>query len=577
LTPQAIIFLGDLFDGGREWDTSRTVDKPKGHGQGERAHFNDPFWHKEYERFLRIFPNEPGVLTIKTIPGNHDLGFGRGVKPAVYERFRTYFGETNSVWEIGNHSFVLLDTVSLSDDRQDADGWKVGGKAKEWLSDYSKGHHQPIPRTTKPRELMPHWIQNAYDFEPGDGVRPPPQQNLFERKLPTLLFTHVPLYRAPGVDCGTLRESRKAGGGIPIHAGYQYSNVLSHELSRELLQTVSPLFVFSGDDHDYCVVEHAGVGNPGKGVLRTGRWGLVKEVTVKSFSWAMGIRRPGLVLISLYNPTDEDGGGEKLAFRKKNKEQAPETEIGPTLQTHLCLLPDQIGIFIRYAIFFIICFTFFFIKSITQVSLGHGNLSNGHVYLDKSNSSAYQDSILPLASTQTHTTVSHAALGPNTLKGRPTSSVSSNSNSRSTSPRGGYGYYDKSENTSHSSEEDESDKYNKPQEFGQAAKNWLASTSYASSPAAIAAAKSADEAKEKLLGDAKKFVAEKKFAAQKLLQSSQLGRQVVKGWRQGEGRVRGGRIGRLFFRIWIVLYGTLSCLYDVAFFVIPFYICLLVR
>ncbi|KAI7575251.1 hypothetical protein KC346_g19991 [Hortaea werneckii] len=50
----------------------------------------------------------------------------------------------------------------------------------------------------------------------------------------------------------------------------------------------------------------------------------------------MGVRRPGFLLVSLWNPVDADG-----------------KTIGtprPTLQTHLCLLPDQLNIFIDYAL-----------------------------------------------------------------------------------------------------------------------------------------------------------------------------------------------------------------------------------
>lgn len=60
-------------------------------------------------------------------------------------------------------------------------------------------------------------------------------------------------------------------------------------------------------------------------------------------SWAMGVRHPGFVMLSLWNPVDGDAkslydiqGGQKMG--------------DATLQSHLCLLPDQLAIFIRYAI-----------------------------------------------------------------------------------------------------------------------------------------------------------------------------------------------------------------------------------
>lgn len=97
--------------------------------------------------------------------------------------------------------------------------------------------------------------------------------------------------------------------------------MLTPELSNEVLRKTSAKYVFSGDDHDYCEVEHMYTGDQGK----------VKEITVKSFAWTMGIRRPGFLLVSLYNP-----GAEGLDTARE------------TVKSKLCLLPDQIGVFIRY-------------------------------------------------------------------------------------------------------------------------------------------------------------------------------------------------------------------------------------
>lgn len=74
----------------------------------------------------------------------------------------------------------------------------------------------------------------------------------------------------------------------------------------------------SGDDHDYC--EHTHTAALPRGTIR------IREVTVKSLSMAMGIRRPGFQLLSL----------------------APhESRIGVTTYADsLCLLPDQLGIYL---------------------------------------------------------------------------------------------------------------------------------------------------------------------------------------------------------------------------------------
>ena len=89
--------------------------------------------------------------------------------------------------------------------------------------------------------------------------------------------------------------------------------------------------VYSGDDHDYCEIEHNEF---------TGR---IREITVKSMSWAMGIRVPGVQLASLWNPVDLD-----RLYRPTDDGAALATPRD-TVQNHLCLLPNQLSVFIRYA------------------------------------------------------------------------------------------------------------------------------------------------------------------------------------------------------------------------------------
>lgn len=326
LLPSTTLFLGDLFDGGREWHHT----PPSFYAQTHHIHTEDPipvradpgaeadwklykddYWWKEYIRFLHIFPSYPYRKTIKTLPGNHDLGIGNGIREGVKERFTTYFGETSSVLEAGNHSIVLLDSVSLSNDVNS----RIYEPEREFLDALpqrlSVGEH-----TTK---KSPHTIFSLSEAKPAE-LEAPQDPVPWKNKLPTILLTHVPLYRLPNTPCGPHRESASA---IAIRGGYQYQNVLTPELSNEILQKTSAKYVFSGDDHDYCEVEHMYTGDQGK----------VKEITVKAFAWTMGIRRPGFLLVSMWNPT---GGGLEAAAGI------------PTVQTQLCLLPDQIGTFVRY-------------------------------------------------------------------------------------------------------------------------------------------------------------------------------------------------------------------------------------
>lgn len=78
---------------------------------------------------------------------------------------------------------------------------------------------------------------------------------------------------------------------------------------------VKPKVIYSGDDHDYCEYWHPNG---------------VKEVTVKAFSMASGIDRPGFQLLSL-TPPPQDPALEEL----------PHT----TFADDPCFLPDQTQIY----------------------------------------------------------------------------------------------------------------------------------------------------------------------------------------------------------------------------------------
>lgn len=91
-----IIFLGDLFDGGREWDNAT--------------------WEGEYRRFRRIFspPSAASNTTvIQSLPGNHDIGFGDAIIPAARDRFYAHFGMPDE-HRVKQWTLTSLDTISLS-------------------------------------------------------------------------------------------------------------------------------------------------------------------------------------------------------------------------------------------------------------------------------------------------------------------------------------------------------------------------------------------------------------------------------------------------------------------------------
>ncbi|KAL2444703.1 Cell division control protein 1 [Exophiala dermatitidis] len=360
LRPDATLFLGDLFDGGREWGTLESTSPEERYQK-----YGTDFWLKEYMRFSNIFirpwlkyPSataaEPtGRRILASLPGNHDLGFAAGIQAPVKERFDAYFGPLNRIDIIGNHSFVHLDTVSLSamdqvDSETGSSGAGDGSAAatasskiwkpvEEFLAEAKTTRAKAIQHTCETRfnwtHPVPHLfspeVREAADGQESEEEIPKANAHLqvTSSQFPTIVLSHVPLYRSGSTSCGPMRER---GTAIPLQAGYQYQNVLTPLVSQDIVKHLTAeeiTMIYSGDDHDYCETEHNEF---------TGR---IREITVKSMSWAMGIRLPGVQLVSLWNPVDVD-----------NVMGAAATTTTPrdTVQNHLCLLPDQLGIFIRY-------------------------------------------------------------------------------------------------------------------------------------------------------------------------------------------------------------------------------------
>ena len=399
LQPDTIFFLGDLFDGGREWATMRGDTEDPDWQTQQRAKdeaalvgywkkkYGEDFWMREYERFGKIFFNlfnlgnptsqanrgQRGRRIIASLPGNHDLGFGANIKLPVRDRFEAFFGEANRVDVIANHTFISVDSVSLSAgaDKSHVDNRDVYAPVEEFLAGvqarkrratarelrFLRGEPELLkfPRTVHDTDGLVLKESDFLPYDPGEG---------HVGDLPTILLTHVPLYREPGTPCGPLREhwppatppKGQLGPVIPddrnaisVSRGYQYQNVLSQADSARLLQTVGNVqHVFSGDDHDYCEIVHDEA-NSGPGIV-----GRAHEITVKSMSWAMGVRKPGFLMVSLWNPIDGDG---RPLGTKGGGHGAVNDVAAPTIETHLCILPNQLAIFIRY-IFLVIATIF---------------------------------------------------------------------------------------------------------------------------------------------------------------------------------------------------------------------------
>ena len=226
LAPHANVFLGDLMDGGREWDDNTYFYLPAGLILS---------WQREYRRFRNVFTDSPGAPSIASLPGNHDIGVSDTVSPVAFQRFKQHFGEPSSEFQAGDFTLVLLDTVSLSAEQTPT----ISRRPQEFLKSL-----------------------RAYDLN-----------------TPRILFTHIPLFRSEGTSCGPLRESKQP---IRVAKGYQYQNVLTPDLSKRIVDIVRPLAVFSGDDHDYCFVHHnyGGMRIP-EHTVKSFSWAMVSFLSMK--------------------------------------------------------------------------------------------------------------------------------------------------------------------------------------------------------------------------------------------------------------------------------------------------------
>ena len=378
LVPDSVFFLGDLFDGGREWSTGSTKSKDK-----RWRKYDSRLWFKEYDRLAQIFfapwrqrlaarPSARERKLVASLPGNHDLGFGGGIQLPVRRRFTTFFGPSNRVDVLGNVTFVSLDSVSLSAkqefEKRENSTDEIWNATQTFLDGAGADKTRVLGRTLRSiyggeeRALQNHTVLELGTLDPAKQWALDKQQ--VSKENPTVLLTHVPLHRAPGTPCGPLREKwppsstskpleNDERNAISVSFGDQYQNVIAPELSDEIVRKVGNLrYAFSGDDHDYCEVVHNDY---------LGHTSGVREITVKAFSWAMGVRKPGFLMVSIWNPVDETGASLPPPSTGASADDGP-------LQSHLCLLPDQLGTFMRYGIMFAATLALLAIRSLLNAA-----------------------------------------------------------------------------------------------------------------------------------------------------------------------------------------------------------------
>ncbi|KAJ3566466.1 hypothetical protein NP233_g6984 [Leucocoprinus birnbaumii] len=261
LDPDVIFFMGDVLSQGKLVE--------------DEAQFT-----KLVQKLEQTFPFGDST-EVYYLPGNNDVGMGvisasaRGIR--AY--FQNHFGPLNRIVSINNFTFFALDAPGLVD--EDYQRNAKGVAFDRW---------EPISK----------------------GVVEAVRNVAAENHHPLVLLSHIPLYRPDGASCGPLRES----GTINRGAGNGYQNTLRKQTTAFLMEALEPFAVFSGDNRDYCEYFHKGSSFNAEESI--------PEITVKSFSPAPHIRRPGFELLSLVDPTGLDS-----------------TQRREALLHRPCLLPDR--------------------------------------------------------------------------------------------------------------------------------------------------------------------------------------------------------------------------------------------
>lgn len=188
---------------------------------------------------------------IASLPGNYDLRFGNSIQEPVRDRFKSFFGNPNRVNIIRNHTFVSVDSPSLSaiDQPDPLTGssliasenpslrpiWKDVDNFLDKIAIYKAkaetNELQILQNKTKEHTIFDHHIVDA--VEPIIYQKPQPAGIGF----PTIILTHIPLYREPATPYSPLQEhyppssldeelAEDEPNSLRIAGGYQYQNVL---------------------------------------------------------------------------------------------------------------------------------------------------------------------------------------------------------------------------------------------------------------------------------------------------------------------------------------------------------------
>jgi hypothetical protein len=179
--------------------------------------------------------------------GNHDIGYSidRSLQARLVQRFRNHFGPLNYEVTLGEHvTFVVVCVMGLEQEESHTELWR---ETDSFLRSYENQQQQQQQQHVSTGSA-PGFSTATEKSRAGESIG-----EASHHRPVRILLNHVPLWREEGRDCGPLRGRSRA---LKDRRGFSYRNLLAPSVSLRLLQSLSPDFSFSGDDHDQCLVEH---------------------------------------------------------------------------------------------------------------------------------------------------------------------------------------------------------------------------------------------------------------------------------------------------------------------------------
>ncbi|KAL6051651.1 Cell division control protein/predicted DNA repair exonuclease [Balamuthia mandrillaris] len=331
LRPSHVFFLGDLFD------SAKRITKEE--------------YHEEMLRYEWVFEVTQPVMRVYTIPGNHDIGYKIPRVPELVQQYVANFGPLNQKVNVGAFEFILISAPSY-DDSTDPVAYQ---QTRDFVESLSVEHNQ--------------------------------------QHKPRILLTHVPLWRDTAQQsCGPERRKQ-----TPIREGkgHSYTNLLSRQSSETILRAIQPVAIFSGDDHDHCVVYHPVPSSSSSPSVSKQQ--MAPERTLGTFSWLQGNPWPSFGLMSIFL---------RESKLPQQEGRGTTTKREPVVLVNICQLPNQLSIYGWYLILAVLSVVlplfYHFTCDSCQRLVSIQQPSSSH--------SRHQESVLPLVLCPTSSSSSSATL-----------------------------------------------------------------------------------------------------------------------------------------------------------------------